>query len=318
MHVFHRRLLQTLLQLSERRNQLEGAALDELKAKFMMITSSEAGTLELLDRWQYRAVPEDPSTSASGERRGLIVPGCGLTLSQFLVTLRALDVSGREEVSFYQDDLLAGVQVLETITRAFEWSELECEQETHLQPQSLTKHIAEAQQSLAHYRNTRELPRTFAPARAYRRHLIDRLIQLAESRTLLTGEALDELKAVMLLATAPNAGLLAHIDGIKYGPVQVSAERPEDGERSGLLLGDSDLTLETFVNELCWDLPPAAVTHLPFSHSDYQSGLLAVLALTISLDWSTNDARIPADTDPDMELSSFMGSLAKYRVTGEP
>lgn len=152
------------------------------------------------------------------------------------------------------------------------------------------------------------------------RLLLNRLFELARARHSLEGEALDELKAHLMIVTSSSPDLVGALDRLGYGPLPFDELRPEEGERCGLHVPSAGTLLSDFVLSLL-ELQPSVLEELPWSRDELQAALTAIWAVLCALEWSSDDSQCPERFEPDQAarlLRATLGSLKSYRETGEP
>ncbi|HEX6243669.1 MAG TPA: hypothetical protein VFZ61_22300 [Polyangiales bacterium] len=153
----NRLLLERLMELAQDKQQLSEELLDQLKARFMAITSSSPDTLAALERLGYGTPPlEDEAQPEDGERSGLLLPESGLLLSEFLEQLAELPASPVEQAGLSHADFRAGVTALWTIMRALEWSSFDAQHIAQYTPDKATSLLNALVRSLRSYRRTGE------------------------------------------------------------------------------------------------------------------------------------------------------------------
>jgi hypothetical protein len=151
----HRLLLERLSLLAEGRAHLSGGELDELKAAFMMLTSSSAETIAELERLSYEPIAENGEDNAS-ERSGLALAESRLLLSDFIMDLAQLPRSSVQQLACSYEDFQAGITAAWAIVRCFEWSSFDEQHVARYAPEKAQSMLAALVRSLRHYRATGE------------------------------------------------------------------------------------------------------------------------------------------------------------------
>jgi hypothetical protein len=120
-------LLEQLAELARTKSSLNSDDLDDLKARFLAITSCSPGTLSDIERLGYEPVVLNEDRPADGERSGLILRESGLLLSELLGWILDLPASAFADLPFSQQEFRAGILAVSTIVRLFEWSSFDAQ-----------------------------------------------------------------------------------------------------------------------------------------------------------------------------------------------
>jgi hypothetical protein len=150
-----RLLIEKLIELAENNVTLQGSELDELKARFMMITSSSAETMAELEHLSYEAIEED-EFDGGHMHSGLALAESHMLLSSFFRELSGLSRSAVQGLSCSYEEFQAGITATWVIVESLQWSSSDdqhiAEYDTAMAQRSLDALV----RSLDNYRATGE------------------------------------------------------------------------------------------------------------------------------------------------------------------
>lgn len=114
----NRLLLTKLTELAQHRAQLDDSEMDDLKARFLTITSTSNETIAEIERLGYETV----SQRDGAERSGIVLLGAGVLLSDFLLELARVPRRSMPDLCCSYEDYQAALTACWAILRALEWS----------------------------------------------------------------------------------------------------------------------------------------------------------------------------------------------------
>ena len=144
--------------------------------------------------------------------------------------------------------------------------------------------------------------------------LIDELAALSASRSVLSGEQLDRLKALFLMVTSSAPETVGDIDNLSYEAIPMpSAGGEHTGhEYSGLTIKSYGGFLSDAITEL-FELDVEA-SNLALDRASFRTLVQAMLAIARSLEWFSHAPSYA----PEGTIRATLSSLNSHRETGEP
>lgn len=149
-------LLEELIRLAQTQTKLSDDELDELKARFLLITSCSPDTLAEIDRIGYEPVSEDEDRPNTGVRSGLTLAGSRVLLTDVIEELQELPASALDELSFSHHELRGALTALWAIVRALEWSSYDEQHLARYDPAKARSVLDATMRALGNYRRTGE------------------------------------------------------------------------------------------------------------------------------------------------------------------